>query len=148
MVELPDVNVLIALFDANHTHHDQAQAWFATVQESGWATCPLTENGFLRVAANPNYESLRLSVAEIAAGLRLLIATCQNSHHFWPDDISLRDEALFSLERIRGYRQATDLYLLGLCQRHGATFVTFDGGVQETARAIVAASPDLLRLLA
>jgi predicted nucleic acid-binding protein len=50
-VELPDVNVLIALFDPAHIHHEPAHTWFAVACEDGWATCPLTENGFLRVVS-------------------------------------------------------------------------------------------------
>jgi predicted nucleic acid-binding protein len=44
-----DVNVLIALFDPAHVHHESAHAWWKANQSSGWATCPLTENGFVRV---------------------------------------------------------------------------------------------------
>jgi toxin-antitoxin system PIN domain toxin len=148
VIELPDVNVLIALFDPRYIHHEPAQAWFAGVGTEGWATCPLTENGFIRIASNPNYENLSLSVAEVGAGLQVLIATAPGSHQFWSDDISLCDTTLFDLSAVQGYRQLTDLYLLGLCQRRGATLITFDGGVQDATRALVAARDDLVRLLA
>jgi uncharacterized protein len=125
-VELPDVNVLIALFDPAHVHHEPSHAWLAGAGEGGWATCPLTENGFLRILSNPNYPNVRLSAAEAAARLRTLCANHPHSHQFWPDDISLCDDALFDLNMVQGHRQLTDIYLLGLCQRHGATLVTFD----------------------
>ena len=144
---MADINILIALFDPKHVHHDPAQRWFATAVTDGWATCPLTENGFLRIVSNPHYGHLHLSIAEVAAGLRALIGTYPDSHQFWTDDISLCDTAMFDLTAVRGYRQLTDLYLLGLCQRHGATFVTFDGGIRDATRALQAARPDLVRVL-
>ncbi len=147
MVELPDINVLIALFDPRHVHHDPAQEWFATVSADGWATCPLTENGFLRILSNPNYANLRLTVSEVTAGLRLLFAAYPDSHHFWADDISLCDTTLFDLNEVQGYRQLTDLYLLGLCQQREAALVTFDGGFQQLTRAVIAAHSDLVRFL-
>lgn len=146
-MELPDVNILIALFDPRHIHHEPAQEWFTSVHAIGWATCPLTENGFIRIASNPNYENLRLSVAEVGAGLQALFASVPGSHQFWPDDISLSDPTLFDLSAVQGYRQLTDLYLLGLCQQRDGTLVTFDGGIPDATRGLVVARPGLVRLL-
>lgn len=114
-MELPDINVLIALFDPKHIHHEAAQTWFASVIVTGWATCPLTENGFIRIASSPGYENLSLSVEQVASGLRALIGITPCSHQFWADDISLCDTSLFKLGKVQGHRQLTDLYLLGLC---------------------------------
>lgn len=146
MIELPDVNVLIALFDLKHIHHEKAQAWFASVSQ-GWATCPITENGFLRIVSNPGYAGLYLSVVELASGLRTLIAVAPENHYFLSDDVSLSDRSRFDLSKVRGYRQLTDLCLLGLCQKHKATLVTFDGGIQSTIQATVTPRSNLVRLL-
>lgn len=146
-IELPDVNVLLALYDTFHVHHEAAQNWFASVRDKGWATCPLTENGFLRIISNPTYPNSRLSVPEAAKRLRVVLANTAATHQFWADDVSLCDTTRFDLSILRGHKQLTDLYLLGLCQQHSATLVTFDGGAQETMRAIVHAHADLLRLL-
>jgi uncharacterized protein len=54
-VALLDVNVLVALFDPDHVHHEAAHGWFAANRAAGWATCPLTENGLIRVLSNPAY---------------------------------------------------------------------------------------------
>ena len=54
MTALLDVNVLIALAWPNHVHHAAARAWFEDRREEGWATCPLTEAGFVRVSCNPS----------------------------------------------------------------------------------------------
>ncbi len=146
-MELPDVNVLIALFDAAHVHYEPSQAWFAVAREQGWATCPLTENGFVRIVSNPNYPNVRFSIAEAAAHLRALRTNHARTHGFWPDDVSLCDATLFNLAAVQGHRQLTDLYLLGLCQRHGATLVTFDTAIQTATLAIVDPRSNLVRLL-
>ncbi|HZP81842.1 MAG TPA: TA system VapC family ribonuclease toxin [Chthonomonadaceae bacterium] len=146
-MELPDIHALIALFDPKHIHHEPAQTWFTTARTVGWATCPLTENGFLRIVSNPSYANLRLSITELAAGLRTLFTTYTDNHQLYTDYISLCDTSLFDLNAVQGYRQLTDLYLLGLCQQRRATLVTFDEGIQQLKRAIITARPDLVRLL-
>lgn len=109
-VELPDINVLIALFDSRHVHHESAQAWYAALTGS-WATCPITENGFLRIVSNQNYLNLRLSLPELAAGLRELMSNSHDHHIFLHDNISLCDKSLFDLDKVQGFRQLTDIYL-------------------------------------
>ncbi|MDO9124550.1 MAG: VapC toxin family PIN domain ribonuclease, partial [Deltaproteobacteria bacterium] len=52
---LLDVNLLLALSDPMHIHHELAHRWFAEKGHQAWATCPLTENGFIRIASHPNY---------------------------------------------------------------------------------------------
>ena len=54
LASLLDVNVLVALFDPDHVHHEAAHVWFAATRGAGWATCPLTENGVVRVLSNPS----------------------------------------------------------------------------------------------
>lgn len=123
-VALLDMNVLIALFNTVHTHHEIAHDWFADNRASGWATCPLSENGLLRVLGNPARGDEFVPVVRLAAHLRQF---CTSGHHeFWPDAISLRDEELFDISLVRGYRQLTDIYLLGLAVTRGGRLVTFD----------------------
>jgi toxin-antitoxin system PIN domain toxin len=126
-VGLLDVNVLIALFDPDHIHHEIAHDWFGDNRASGWATCPLTENGFLRVLSNPARGGEMTQVPHLVARLRKF---CTSSHHqFWPDSISLRDERLFDTSLVRGHKQLTDIYLLGLAVKRGGRLVTFDRSV-------------------
>ena len=121
-VALLDVNFLVALFDAEHVHHDIAHDWFADHRALGWATCPITENGFVRVLANPSYGPQFAQASELVNRLRRL---CASGHHeFWDDAISLRDERLFNVTQ--GHRQLTDIYLLGLAATRGGRLVTFD----------------------
>jgi toxin-antitoxin system PIN domain toxin len=126
-VALLDVNLLVALFDADHTHHELAHDWFADNRSYGWATCPVTENGLIRVLANPQYGS---PVSAIPAVLDRLKKFRANGHHeFWADALSLTDATLFASSLVRGYRQVTDVYLLGLAHSRGGRLATFDRSI-------------------
>ena len=127
---LLDVNVLIALLDRRHVHHEPAHGWFAAAQAHGWATCPLTQTGVVRIMAQPVYPNTQ-PAQQVAA--RLAEACGHPSHAFWPQEISLLQEGLIRWERILGPRQITDAYLLALAVAHGGCFVTFDGAVPQSA---------------
>lgn len=141
-IALPDVNVLLALMDRVHIHHDAANNWFAVASQQGWATCPLTENGFARIVSSPLYAYTRLTPPDALATLDILIQNQAAAHHFWSDSVSLRDPALVNASRIRGHKQLTDIYLLALCQQNQGMLVTLDQGI--TADAIVSPRADLL----
>ena len=123
MRSLLDVNVLIALFDPDHTLHAGASRWFDANAAHGWASCPITQNGFVRVTSQPAY-SHPLPVDVIAQRLRE--ATANSHHEFWADDVSLLDKRNVDTTRIHGPRQLTDVYLLSLALSHGGRLVTFD----------------------
>jgi uncharacterized protein len=128
---LLDVNVLIALFDPAHLHHDAAHAWFEVEREGGWATCPLTENGFVRVLSNPAYPGRRTTVSDAVD--RLARFTSTGHHTFWADDLSLLDRRVFSAHLLTGHREITDAYLLALAVRNGGRLATFDESVRTDA---------------
>ena len=132
-VALLDVNVLVALFDPDHVHHEPAHAWFAASRAAGWATCPLTENGLVRILSNPAYGS----VPETPAGIvrRLGVFCASGQHVFWADDVSLRERHLFKAEAPATYRQVTDVYLLALARHHKGRLATFDRRIPLTALA-------------
>jgi hypothetical protein len=141
---LLDVNLLVALFDPDHIHHDLAHDWFADNRSRGWATCAVTENGFVRVVANPAYESAIRRPADLVSKLEQL---CKGEgHQFWADTVSLRDTSLFDCSRVAGFRQITDVYLLGLAQRHGGCLATFDRTIPVSA--VVGARRNLLEVIA
>jgi len=123
-VALLDVNVLVALFDPDHIHHDLAHDWFADHRAAGWATCPLTENAFVRIVSNPRYRPDAARPGLVIAQLRRFCESGQ--HHFWAATVSLRDDDLFVVDAARGHRQLTDLYLLGLARKMGGALATFD----------------------
>jgi toxin-antitoxin system PIN domain toxin len=119
---LLDVNLLLALIDPMHIHHDSAHRWFAEKGQNAWATCPVTENGFLRIASHPNYPNRPGDVAAVLAILRQLCGV--PGHHFWPEDISIRQ--IFESEAIITHLQITDVYLLGLAVHKGGKLASLD----------------------
>ena len=129
-VSLLDVNVLVALFHEGHVHHEIAHDWFEDHADDGWASCPLTENGLVRILGNPARIDQHVPIARV---VELLARFCEHSrHHFWRDDLSLR-AAAFNAAYVRGHQQVTDAYLLALAVKHGGRLATFDGGVPLTA---------------
>jgi toxin-antitoxin system PIN domain toxin len=121
-----DVNMLLALFDPGHIHHEAARAWWLTHRSEGWASCPLTQNGFARIISKPGYQR---PVALPTAVSMLRAQLSQSDHEFWPDAISIADDQLFDQSFILGPHQITDVYLLGLAVKHGGRLVTLDRGL-------------------
>jgi uncharacterized protein len=121
---LVDINVLIALIDPSHVGHDAAHKWFAETGGASWATCPLTENGVVRIVGHPKYPNSAGSpaaVAPIVARLRTL-----PGHVFWNDDLSLVDSDLVDVDQIMTPGQVTDSYLLALAVKNRGQLATFD----------------------
>lgn len=123
---LLDVNVLIALLDADHLHHARAAAWLAENIAAGWASCAITQNGCVRIMSQPGYPNA-LATARVAQRLRE--ATATGHHLFVPGEPSLLDPAHFDTEQLLGHRQVTDAWLLGLAAAHGLRLVTFDANI-------------------
>ncbi|MBY3205968.1 TA system VapC family ribonuclease toxin [Rhizobium laguerreae] len=131
MTFLLDVNVLIALIDPGHVAHDDAHAWFAAIGQSAWATCPITENGVIRIVGNPKYPNSPGSpslVMEIVRKLRSL-----PGHSFWPDDVSLVGSGDIAPTKILTSGQVTDTYLLALAKARGGQLATFDRKLSAAA---------------
>lgn len=130
MRALLDVNVLIALFDAFHVNHDRAHEWLNANSSFGWATTPITQNGFVRIVSQPNYPA---TMPPMEAVRRLKNATSADGHAFWPDDISLLQTEIFDSSQILSPSQITDIYLLGLAFKNKGCFVTFDRKIKVSA---------------
>ncbi len=126
MAALLDVNVLVALFDPVHAHHEAAHEWFATNRALGWSTCPLTENGLVRIISNPSYPGRLTTISDAITRLERFRAS--GHHTFWPDSVSICDQAVRSVH-IQGYRQLTDVYLLALAVKNDGRLATFDRGI-------------------
>ena len=126
MRALLDVNVLIALLDSDHASHNTAIRWFAEHAREGWASCPITQNGCLRIMSNQGYPN-PLPVQAVIE--RLAEASDEDIHEFWPDEVSLLDPDVVDSTRIHGPRQLTDIYLLALAVQHEGRLVTFDAGI-------------------
>lgn len=139
---LLDVNVLLALLDSDHVDHERAREWLEAEIGSGWASCPITENGFVRIISQPRYPS---PVSPSEAADLLERATATPHHEFWPCDLSMLDRSVVDRSRVHGPRQVTDAYLLALAARHGGRLVTFDGSVVRAA--VPEATVDALTVL-
>jgi len=127
-VGLLDVNALVALAWDSHVHHTRIRAWMRANGSGGWATCPVTESGFVRVSSNPKVLPSPIGAAAARAVLRALRTV--EGHGFLADDVSPCDD---DVPEIHGYRQVTDAHLLTLARRHGVRLVTFDTGVAALA---------------
>jgi len=127
MVALLDVNVLIALFDPAHVHHEAAHTWFEVNRKYRWATCPLTENAFIRVLSNPSYPGQSTTIED--AVLRLSTFCSEREHVFWPDSVSVRERGRFRWKHVQGHRQLTDICLLTLAISNQARLATFDATI-------------------
>jgi toxin-antitoxin system PIN domain toxin len=121
---LLDVNVLIALIDPAHMQHDHAHEWFASFGCHAWATCPLTENGVLRIVGHARYPNSPGTPAVVADVLTELVA--HPGHEFWPDDVTLLDRQRIHAARMLDSAQVTDTYLLALAAGHGGMLAIFD----------------------
>jgi hypothetical protein len=121
---LLDVNVLIALIDPAHVQHDNAHEWFAISGSKAWATCPLTENGILRIVGHVRYPNSPGTPAAVAELLTELLT--HPGHEFWPDEVTLLDRQRIDATRMLDSAQVTDTYLLVLAARHDGKLATFD----------------------
>lgn len=130
MRALFDVNVLIALLDQAHPHHTTAHAWLKSNIGHGWASCPITQNGCIRIMSQPSYPGARPPAQIIE---RLRDATRHPAHAFWPDDASIIEPRVVDATRVHGARQVTDTYLLALALAHGGRLVTFDAAIAVAA---------------
>ena len=121
---LLDINVLIALIDPSHVQHERAHHWFELKGQKAWATCPLSENGVLRIVGHPRYPNSPGSpaaVAELLVSFRAL-----PGHAFWPDDVSLLERQNVNAARLLDSAHVTDSYLLALARAHDGQLASFD----------------------
>ena len=133
MTYLLDVNLLVALFDSRHVNHEAAHTWFGRTGRRSWATCPVTENGFVRVLSNPAYPTVAATPVEVVDRLSTLCG--QAGHVFWSDDVSILTELDEETRgRTSGHHQVTDLYLAALALRHEGMLATFDGSLARSLK--------------
>jgi toxin-antitoxin system PIN domain toxin len=128
---LLDVNILTALLWPAHEHHGRAHRWFGCSGDAGWATCCLTQLGFVRIVSNPAFSSDALSPAAAVEPLAMNLS--HGAHEFWTESRPV-PAALRGMETgLQGYKQLTDAYLLALASRRNGALATFDRGVRDIA---------------
>ena len=137
------MNVLVALAWPNHVHHETAHRWFASHQRAkrGWATCPLTQSGFVRVSSNSRVVPQARSPIEAIQLLGRMVVL--PGHEFWTDDVSIVSSSHVARQKLMGHGQVTDAHLLALAIARRGVLVTFDGGIAE----IVPDSPSAAKAL-
>lgn len=128
---LLDVNLLVALLWTNHEQHEAARRWFQGHHSAGWATCPLTQAGFVRISSNPRVFP---DAPSPARAVELLAANVKHpSHRFWKDDLPFAEAVAPFAGRFIGHQQTTDAYLFGLALRRRGRLATFDSGLSALA---------------
>jgi len=142
-----DVNVIISLPDSAHVHHASTVKWFdRTAAQEGWSTCPVTENGFIRIVSHMSYPNMQMTAGQAAQSLTAFEAAFPKSHRFWTDEVSLTDSTLFDLHALTTSGQTRDAYLAGLAFRKGGLLATLDRGVAW--RAVRGANAGLIEIIA
>lgn len=136
MRALLDVNVLVALLDGGHLHHRTATQWLAANARKGWASCPLTQNGCVRILSLAAYRNTQTPAA---VADRLGQATANSRHEFWPDSVSVLERGRLQWDHVLSSRQITDAYLLALAVARGGRLVTLDQGI--AIKAVPGAGP-------
>jgi toxin-antitoxin system PIN domain toxin len=131
-VALLDINVLVALFDPDHVHHDAAHQWLSRERRYGWATCPISENGLVRILSNVAYADPPESPRRVIERLQEF---CRSGEHtFWPDDVSIRMSPAAE-SHVLAHKQITDAYLLALARHHDGRLASFDRSIPLAAVA-------------
>ncbi|HUG72091.1 MAG TPA: TA system VapC family ribonuclease toxin [Steroidobacteraceae bacterium] len=129
---LLDANVLIALADASHVHHEAAARWFGS-HSASFATCPTTQGALLRMMMRTG------SVPDVSIAMQVLnVFTSHPRHRFWADDL---DYAAVGWTGVVGHRQITDAYLAALARQRGGKLASFDKGLAALHVDVVAAVP-------
>jgi toxin-antitoxin system PIN domain toxin len=128
---LLDINILTALLWPAHEHHEVAHAWFGDRADAPWATCSLTQLGFVRIVSNPAFSRDALSSIEALALLAENLA--HPGHQFWTDSLQVPTAVKIMETRLQGYKQVTDAYLLAVAHRRKGVLATFDRGLRTLA---------------
>lgn len=130
---LLDLNILTALLWPAHEHHEAAHRWFGGRANAGWATCSLTQLGFVRIVSNPAFS--RDALSPVTAVALLAANLTHAAHEFWTESLQV-PAAMKGMESgLHGYRQLTDAYLLALANRRKGVLATFDRGLRTLASA-------------
>ncbi|HSH38638.1 MAG TPA: TA system VapC family ribonuclease toxin [Chthoniobacterales bacterium] len=125
---LLDTNVLLALAWPNHQHHAAAHAWFRAQARYGWASCAVTQLGFVRLSTNPAYTPSAVAPHQAATLLRELLG--HKNHSFWPSPPA--DEAAIYRHAL-GHQQVNDAYLVQVARQRRGRLVTLDTRLEPHA---------------
>lgn len=147
MIEFPDVNVLVALIDTFHPHHQVAKDWFTQVEPTGWATCSLTESGVVRVLTSAGFNNQKIKPFDASVLLRNLLKSHAATHHFIPDEARIVDSTRYNLRHLTEHNQVPDFHLIALCRQKSVRLVTLDNALRNSANALIQPPTNLIHFL-
>ena len=140
---LLDVNVWIAFLDEAHVHHPTVLAVMEQ-KELKVASCPLVENGVIRILNLPGYSKFGpVGFERVSNKLQEICG--EMDYEFWHDSVSMRTAGLIDWSRVLGHNQITDIYLLALAKANHGCLATLDHRVALST--VVGAAAKNLRLL-
>jgi uncharacterized protein len=124
VIFLLDVNVLLALRYSDHVHSARVDRWVSQLDaeygrdRTTFATCPITELGFVRVSSGKaayaeSVDAARDDLEDLKASMGVLLI---------PDDLPSRHLPVW----VRKSEQTTDGYLLALAKAHDGCLATLD----------------------
>jgi len=142
MMALLDVNVLFALHQPKHSDFETAQGWFTQNASNGFATCPFTQAGLLRLLTRNPFGLDAYSMAEARAALGKTLSRAE--HVFWPDRLDYLRTTEKLAQRMQGHRQITDAYLLGVAVQKRGKLATLDRGILQLAGSDFAVHVELI----
>lgn len=142
-VALLDANVLIALIDPRHVHHERCHRWFTSRGKAPWASCAITQNAVLRIVGHPRYPNSPGSPAVVSQILEELVGHPQ--HQFWADAPSLLRLDHANPRALVDSGQITDTFLLALAVQQGGVLASLD---QRLSTVAVAGGQGALELIA
>jgi toxin-antitoxin system PIN domain toxin len=128
---LPDVNMLLAIAWPNSIHHQVAHNWLGKLSSDSWATCAITQVGFVRISSNPQFISTAVAPLHAMGLLKKFISDPR--HVFWESAVQMVDPSIATRRSLKGHRQVTDAYLFALCLKMGGKLVTLDQGIESLA---------------
>ena len=129
MIALLDVSVLLAMLWSRHTFFRLASGWFGENRGAGWATCPATQAGFVRLYAQRSVTGMEVPIKE---AMEVLADNCASPDHvFWPQDSPVVNLLPEIRQRLTGHQQLTDAILLDLAIRKGGRLATLDRRVEN-----------------
>ena len=141
MTYLFDLNLLLALAWPSHVHHEMAHGWIEGEMSLRWATCPLTQLGFIRLSSNPAFTSDAVTPAAALAMLGTM--TALDGHEFWPDEVDCVTAVFPTGIRMTGHRQVTDAYLFSLARARSGCLATLDRRMRRLLPPDERSSPHL-----
>lgn len=128
---LLDTSALLGLAWPNHQYHREVVARLERQPGMPWATCALTQLGFLRLSSNPAVVGMRKTPSQSLAMLSELVS---DSHHRFLKNLPSLPSVKLHFQRLLGHNQVSDAYLLAVASTNRAVLLTLDRRIAISGR--------------